>query len=124
MATFEQWQANPLLPAVLLQPGDDARLLTEHLDRLALITVHFSDFNDGRGFSMGRALREAGFAGELRASGQFLLDQLEFLKRCGFNAFDLPPGMCPEAAMTHLNEFSVHYQAAQDDPEPLFARMR
>ena len=124
IATLGQWQIDPSLPAVMLQSGDDPSLLFDYLDPLQLIVVHFPDFNDGRGFSSGRALREAGYRGELRASGQFLIDQLQFLKRCGFNAFDLPEGTCLEAAIASIKHFTIHYQAAQDRSEPLFALTR
>ena len=73
--------------AVRLEPGDDARDLIPHLGRLQLIEVNFPVFGDGRGYSAARILREAGYTGELRAVGDVLVDQLAFLRRCGFDAF-------------------------------------
>ena len=73
--------------------GDDARALIPHLDRLALIEVAFPSFRDGRGYSAARILREAGYAGELRAPGDVLVDQIRFMRRCGFDSF------APEAAL-------------------------
>ena len=55
--------------AVRIEPGDDARLLLPFLDRLKLVDVNFPSFGDGRGYSSARILREAGYAGELRAVG-------------------------------------------------------
>jgi uncharacterized protein (DUF934 family) len=49
---------------VRIEPGEDARALLPHLDRLALVEVTFPAFTDGRGFSSARILREAGFTGE------------------------------------------------------------
>ncbi|MCZ8170225.1 MAG: DUF934 domain-containing protein, partial [Brevundimonas sp.] len=72
--------------AVRLEPGDDARDLIPHLDRLQLIEVNFPVFGDGRGYSAARILREAGYQGELRAVGDVLVDQVAFLRRCGFDA--------------------------------------
>ncbi|MBC2651007.1 DUF934 domain-containing protein [Novosphingobium aerophilum] len=73
--------------AVRIEPGDDARVLLPHLDRIRLVEVNFPVFGDGRGYSAARILREAGYAGELRAVGDVLIDQLAFLRRCGFDSF-------------------------------------
>ncbi|HEX5645238.1 MAG TPA: DUF934 domain-containing protein [Erythrobacter sp.] len=73
--------------AVRIEPGDDARALLPHLDRLRLVEVNFPTFGEGRGYSSARILREAGYTGELRAVGDVLIDQLAFLRRCGFDAF-------------------------------------
>lgn len=73
--------------AVRIEPGDDARALLPYLDRLALVEVNFPSFADGRGYSAARILREAGYAGELRAVGDVLIDQLSHMRRCGFDAF-------------------------------------
>ena len=72
--------------AVRLEPGDDARDLLPYLDRLKLVEVNFPAFTDGRGYSSARILREAGYAGELRAVGDIGVDQLSHLRRCGFDA--------------------------------------
>ena len=73
--------------AVRIEPGDDARALLPLLDRLALVEVNFPSFGDGRGYSSARILREAGYAGELRAVGDVGIDQLSHMRRCGFDAF-------------------------------------
>jgi uncharacterized protein (DUF934 family) len=73
--------------AVRLSPGDDARALLPLLDRLELIEVVFPGFNDGRGYSAAAILREYGYAGELRAVGDVLIDQLSHYHRVGFDAF-------------------------------------
>lgn len=73
--------------AVRIEPGDDARALLGHLDRLALVEVNFPKFGDGRGYSSARILREAGYTGELRAVGDVLVDQVAFMRRCGFDSF-------------------------------------
>ena len=57
--------------------------------RLALIAVSFPAFGDGRGFSLARLLRRAGFSGELRASGRILADQSVHAKRCGFDTIEV-----------------------------------
>lgn len=73
--------------AVRIEPGDDARVLLPFLDRLALVEVNFPSFGDGRGYSAARILREAGYAGELRAVGDVGIDQLSHMRRCGFDSF-------------------------------------
>mgnify|MGYP001548694939 CR=1 FL=1 len=73
--------------AVRIEAGDDARELLPYLDRIALVEVSFPKFRDGRGYSSGRVLREAGYTGELRAQGDVLLDQIPLMRRCGFDSF-------------------------------------
>jgi uncharacterized protein (DUF934 family) len=68
--------------------ADPARL-APHFSRLALISVVFPAFADGRGFSLARLLRRAGFKGELRASGRVLADQITHALRCGFDTIEI-----------------------------------
>jgi uncharacterized protein (DUF934 family) len=93
------------------------------IQRLALIAIEFPRFSDGRGYSVARMLRDRhGFAGELRAVGWVLRDQLYFLERCGFDAFELQPGKPLESALEAFGEFSVSYQTAADEKRPLYRR--
>ena len=62
------------------------------------------------------------FKGELRAIGDVLRDQLFFMARCGFDAFAIRADKDPEDALQSLKDFSVTYQAATDEPLPLFRR--
>jgi uncharacterized protein (DUF934 family) len=85
--------------------------------------VKFPSFTDGRGYSVGRLLRERyGWTGELRAVGDIQRDQLFYLARCGFNAFALREGEDVDAALTAFADFSERYQASVDQPLPLFRR--
>jgi len=96
---------------VWLQPDDDFEALLPDLDRLALIAVHFDAFTDGRGYSIARLLRERhGYRGELRAIGDVLRDQLYFLHRCGFDAFELRADQDAEQALQAFGDYSVSYQ--------------
>ena len=93
------------------------------VDRLALIAIEFPKFTDGRGYTIARQLRQRfGFRGELRAVGWVLRDQLFYMERCGFDAFELKPGKPLESALEAFGEFSVTYQPATDDPRPLYRR--
>ena len=98
--------------AVRLEPGDDARDLLPFLDRLKLVEVNFPAFTDGRGYSDARNLREAGYAGELRAVGDVLVDQLFALRRCGFDSFAPEVALDPDDAEAALDRWDDVYQAA------------
>lgn len=108
---------------VWLESDQNAEELGNDAIDLPLVAVNFPTFMDGRGFTNGRLLRERfGFSGELRAIGNFMRDQLYYLKRCGFNAFDCNEEIDQNAALTSLNDFSESYQAAADQPVPLYRR--
>lgn len=106
--------------AVRLEPDDDARRLIPHLDRIALIEVAFPKFRDGRGYSAARILREAGYTGELRAQGDVLVDQLLYLRRCGFDSFAPEKPIDPAVAERALSHFSAVYQRAADAGTPIW----
>jgi uncharacterized protein (DUF934 family) len=122
--SLAQWESlsDKAGSAVQLEPGEAPTPLLEHLDDIALVAINFPVFTDGRGFSYARELRERGFQGELRAVGEFIRDQLHYLKRSGFNAFQFASDTDAEAALSSINDFSEHYQAAIDEPQPLFRR--
>ena len=73
---------------VRVQAGDIIEPASDGLDQVALISVAFAKFSDGRGYSTGRILRDRyGFTGELRAEGDVLIDQMPQMIRCGFTSF-------------------------------------
>jgi len=104
--------------------GHQFRELNENIkDVLALpiIAIYFSDFTDGRGFSLATLLIERyGYKGELRAFGNILPDQLLYLQRCGFNAFSLEGEEDLEKSCKALTRSSESYQFASDQATPLF----
>lgn len=106
--------------AVRLEPGDDARDLFAHLDRLQLIEVNFPGFGDGRGYSAARILREHGYEGELRAVGDVLVDQLAFLRRCGFDAFAPEVPLDPADAERAFARWGEVYQPTTDGRAPIW----
>lgn len=107
---------------VFLGSDESPKLLGNDVALLPVIAVDFPKLADGRGFSYGRELREQhGFSGELRAIGDFMRDQLFFLKRCGFDAFALENTEL-EDALASLSDFDEVYQASIDQPTPLFRR--
>jgi uncharacterized protein (DUF934 family) len=100
---------------VRLEPADDPAAIAPDLESLQAIAVNFPTFADGRGYSLGRLLRERhGWRGELRAVGEVLRDQLFYLARCGFDTFALRDDQDPAAAVSAFRDFSDAYQAAAD----------
>ena len=78
------------LLGLLVEPGQDLRIFLPDLVRFGLIVIAFPKFADGRGYSLARQIRtHYGYAGELRASGEVLFDQLQLLARCGFDSFEI-----------------------------------
>jgi uncharacterized protein (DUF934 family) len=106
--------------AVRLEPDDDARALIPFLDRLTLIEVAFPKYRDGRGYSSARILREAGYTGELRAQGDVLVDQIAFMRRCGFDSFAPEASLNPEAVARALSTYDQFYQKASDSAVPVW----
>ena len=106
--------------AVRLEPDDDARALIPLLDRLTLIEVAFPKYRDGRGYSSARILREAGYKGELRAQGDVLVDQIAFMRRCGFDSFAPEASLNPEAVARALANYDHAYQRAADNVVPVW----
>jgi uncharacterized protein (DUF934 family) len=106
--------------AVRIEPGDDARTLIPYLDRLALIEIAFPKFRDGRGYSSARILREAGYTGELRAQGDVLVDQVAFMRRCGFDSFAPNVPLDPAAVETALSTYKEFYQKAAGSAVPVW----
>jgi len=106
--------------AVRIEPGDDARALIPMLDRLALVEVGFPSFRDGRGYSSARILREAGYTGELRAAGDVLVDQMPFMRRCGFDAFAPDAPIDADVLARSLDRYDHVYQRAADDAVPVW----
>ena len=108
--------------AVRAEPGDDARDLIPHLERLDLVEVNFPAFGDGRGYSSARILREAGYDGELRAVGDVLVDQLAYMRRCGFDAFDPDAPLDPEDVEAAFARWPEVYQSAADARTPIWSK--
>lgn len=114
-----QWDQGHLL-GVWLAPQDDPAVLAEDLQDFSAIGVHFPLAGDGRGYSIATLLRTRyGYTGELRAIGNIGRDYLHYLRRVGFDAFEVADA---ETAIASLDTFSTSYQAATDNPLPLFRR--
>jgi len=108
---------------VWLDSSEGPEELVGDLERLAVIGVNFPKFADGRGYSTARLLRERyGYHGEIRAIGDVLPDQLFLMARCGIDAFALRADKDADKALALFDTFKTPYQAAVDQPQPLFRR--
>jgi len=89
---------------LIVEAWADPESFADALPQLQLVAIRVAQFADGRAYSLARLLRERhGYAGELRAVGDVLRDQLLYLQRCGFNAFALK---YPDKAGEALAAFS------------------
>jgi uncharacterized protein (DUF934 family) len=122
LVTLEQWQAQraallargtPL--GIRLHSDQPPDLIAADLPHFALVALEFPKFRDGRAYSYARLLRERyGFKGELRAVGDVLLEQLFFMLRTGFNAFQIESADPLGDYNTALGDLSVWYQPTGD----------
>jgi uncharacterized protein (DUF934 family) len=89
------------------------------LPELAVIVLPFPAFNDGRAYSLARKLREMGYQGELRACGNILPDQLQFMLQVGFDAFEIGDRFPLETWQKAARQMSLAYQRGlfRRDPE-------
>jgi uncharacterized protein (DUF934 family) len=106
--------------SVRLEPDEDARALLPYLGRLALVEIAFPGYRDGRGYSAARILREAGYQGELRAQGDVLVDQIAFMRRCGFDSFAPEKPLDPAVVEASLARYEHVYQKAADGAVPVW----
>jgi len=107
------WYSTDTDPATLEKPHPDVQV----------ICIDFPVFTDGRGFTLARSLREYHeFTGDIRATGNFIQDQLFYLSRCGFSSFEVSDDANIDSMLASLCDFTVTYQAAMDEAQPLFRR--
>jgi len=104
------------------------KLLAQIQHRLPLIVVQFPKFSDGRGFSIGRMLREQGYTGVLRANGFLLPDEFGFARACGFDEVEMSEEHAARSPHEQWVEvaklFSVAYHKGPDVGASIFERRR
>jgi uncharacterized protein (DUF934 family) len=105
---------------LLIEAGESIDDIAADLPRFALIALSFPKFRDGRAFSTARLLREKhGFAGELRAVGNVLSDLIPFMRRVGFDAFEVAHAPTRRALNEgRIPEVALHYQPAAPSEPP------
>ena len=93
------------------------------LQNVQRIDLHFPKFTDGRAYSQAFLLRRRlGFTGEIRATGDVLIDQLVQMQRSGFDAAELRADQDPAFAASQFARFGAFYQGDAVTAEPAFAR--
>ena len=129
LLSVEQWHAfRAQWPAgmpvgVMLANDAEVKEIAADLPRLSLVQLSFPKWVDGRAYSQARTLRARyRFAGEVRATGEVLVDMVPLLARTGFDAALLRADQSLDAAYRALSFFPGHYQGSADDPLPLFAK--
>jgi uncharacterized protein (DUF934 family) len=111
-AFIERAQQGETGLGVLVAPADDVRTLAPHLENIGLVALSFPAFSDGRGFSHAALLRERlGFAGDIRAVGDVLIDPIPLMLRCGISSFAVSnPVAIKRLEEGRLPGISRHYQ--------------
>jgi len=115
LSSNEQWPLPQTWIGTWFEPQTDLALFSKAVLDLPLLSIDVQDFHDGRAFSLAIKLkRQLNYQGELRITGNFLLDQMAILKDCGIDSFSLPAGSDFEHALYILN----------NSPLPVFRQSR
>jgi uncharacterized protein (DUF934 family) len=129
LLSLEQWQAvratwpKDVPVGVRVPNTTDIETLAEDLPRLALVALEFPKWVDGRAYSQAHVLRgRLGFTGQIRATGDVVVDMMLLLARNGVDAVVLREGQLQSSAERALKFFSAFYQGDVHEPRPLFAR--
>ena len=102
--------------------ANDADALALPLDGVVRVDLHFPNFTDGRAFSQAYLLRRRrGFAGDIRATGDVLIDQLVQMERTGFSSAVLRADVDAADAQRQFERFGGYYQADAVQPKPIFS---
>jgi uncharacterized protein (DUF934 family) len=103
--------------------ANDADPREVSLEGVKRIDLYFPKFTDGRAYSQAFLLRRRlGFQGEIRATGDVLIDQLVSMSRTGFDVAVLRDGLDASAAQRQFDRFPAFYQGSAIDTQPLFAK--
>ena len=102
--------------------ANDVNPLESSLDGIKRVDLHFPKFTDGRAFTQAVMLRKrAGFTGEIRATGDVLVDQLQQMARSGFDVAELRADQDLAAGQRQLDRYAEFYQADVVQKAPHFA---
>jgi uncharacterized protein (DUF934 family) len=111
----DRWVGSTAILGVRIGPADNVDVLKNDFARISLIAVEFGGLSEGRGYSQAQLLRRRyGFTGEIRAVGKIQRDQLFYMARCGFDAFEFPEGTDFDVALAAFGDFTVAYQSSTD----------
>ena len=114
-------QATATAAGAVLQLGNDADPFSVALEGVERVELHFPKFSDGRAFSQAYLLRRRlGFQGDIRATGEVLVDQLVQMQRTGFSSAVLCAGQDPVVAQRQFARYAAFYQGDAVKAQPLF----
>lgn len=100
---------------VRVESDQEIEVLAYDLPRIAVVALAFPKFRDGRAYTSARLLRERfNYDGQIRAVGDVLQEQVGFMARCGFDAFEPSDGATPEVLTKAMGRFRHVYQRAAD----------
>jgi uncharacterized protein (DUF934 family) len=112
LLTTLEHSLDPGYQVVSLANDEDPLTLKDRIDTIERIELHFPHFTDGRAYSQAYLLRRRlGFKGDLRATGDVLIDQLIQMKRTGFSSAVLKEGVDPADAQRQFEQFPAFYQS-------------
>src|SRR3954467_9870104 len=115
--------AQPAAGANVLVVPNDADVAALALEGVDRIELNFPKFTEGRAYSQAYLLRRRlKFAGDIRATGDVLVDQLVQMQRTGFSSAVLKDGKDPADAKRQFERYVAYYQGDTTEPRPLFAR--
>ena len=120
--SFNEHNTSASDPSVISMANDaDPREMS--LEGVKRIDLHFPKFTDGRAYSQAFLLRRRlGFQGEIRATGDVLIDQLVSMSRTGFDVAVLRDGLDASAAQRQFERFPAFYLGSAIDTKPFFAK--
>ena len=105
----------------VLELANDADTSAVALQGIDRIELQFPKFTDGRAFSQAYLLRRRhGFTGDIRATGDVLVDQVLQMQRSGFSSAVLRADQSVDHAQAQLTQFASFYQGDAAQPQPLF----
>lgn len=120
--SYSEHSVNPS-DASVVSLSNDADPRNVSLNGVKRIDLHFPKFTDGRAYSQAFLLRRRlNFQGEIRATGDVLIDQLVAMSRTGFDVAVLRDGLDATAAQLQFDRFPAFYQGSAVDTQPLFAK--
>lgn len=106
-----------------LDAGESPEAIADDIDQFDLIKLNFPAFKDGRAYSYARMLRQRyGYTRELRATGNVLRSQLQFMHRVGFNAYEVDERITPEIYHSEIERLHQVYQPSADEEKTVIEK--
>jgi uncharacterized protein (DUF934 family) len=109
----KEWDSLAKFPGVLgvkVENTERVEALAPYLSQIGIIVLAFPAFTDGRAYSVARGLRLDGYRGELRAEGNLLPDQLQYMRQVGFDSFEVNDRFPLQSWQAAANQMSLAYQ--------------